>query len=303
MKFILRAAWLLLLAPAGARACDACGCSAAGPATLGLLPATTRPFAGFSFQYQGFHSTVSGSGGGENIEQRYTTAQLWGRIPLGTRFQLYAFAPYRFNQYSRNEQPYYSSGIGDISVLLHRVLLRREATPSKPAQVLLGGIGVKAPTGTHHSGAELDRLGLPNSQPGTGAWDGLLAASYTATWPRTGISAEASYTLTTPNADDQKYGNRLGVSAGAFLRRKAGRADILPMGGIRLEHLLHDYDRYSRRWLDESTGGTVIYGQMGLQAYRGKLGASAIWSVPLAQAPAGTTRASSRIESGVTLFF
>jgi hypothetical protein len=288
---------LLLCAtlPLRALSCDACGCSAAGPATLGLLPATRGHFAGLSIQHQSFRTDAA--------EQRYTTLQAWGRVSLGKHLQVYGFVPYRLNQLQQAGTQTNLSGIGDLSVLLQAVVLRREASSGTPGQVLLAGIGLKAPTGRHLSEADLNVQSLPNSQPGTGAWDGQLAASYTLTGAKAGFNAEASYVLTTPNADNYKYGNRLGTSVTAFLRRRIGTVEWLPMLGSRYEYLLHDYTRYGRRWLDRQTGGSVWYAQAGLQAYRNRLGVSMLWSQPVVQAPSGTLQTGTRLDGSLTFFF
>ncbi|RYD52094.1 MAG: hypothetical protein EOP52_07915 [Sphingobacteriales bacterium] len=290
--------WSVLLCaalPLHTLACDACGCSAAGPATLGLLPATRGHFAGLSFQQQSFKTATA--------DQAYTTVQAWGRASLSKRWQLYGFVPYRLNRIQQDATRTHLSGIGDVSVLLQAVVFRRDADSGAPQQVLLAGAGFKAPTGRHLSETDLSRQALPNSQPGTGAWDGQLAASYTLTGIRAGFNAEASYVLTTPNADDYKYGNRLGTSVTAFLRRRTGTVEWLPIAGGRFEYLLHNYTRYSRRWLNRQTGGSVVYAQAGVQAYLGRLGVSVLWSQPVYQAASGDLHTGSRLDGSLTFFF
>lgn len=305
MKKIMSGLLLLLAAAPASRACDACGCSASGQ-TLGLLPQHYPHFAGIQYQYRVLHNTfpalLDGRPDDESV-QRYQTIQAWGRYALSERIQLYAFVPYQYNVREEKGVRTSTSGLGDVSALVNVTVLKK--TPAKGTNhLLLIGGGLKAPTGKNMGISELDRRGVPNAQPGTGSWDLMFTGNYTLKGRAYGLNLDASYTLTTANADNYKYGNRLSAGLTAFRNCEAGEWRLVPMAGIRVDQVLHDYDNYKERWLNRQTGGYISYGSLGLQAFCRHWGITGQAFCPLMQDYArGHVKAGFRAETGLMYLF
>ena len=307
MKRIL---WLVLLASAmvpAAYGCDVCGCSASNQ-YLGILPRANLNFIGFQYQYNSFksdHPSLFENRPNERGKDDYNTFQLWGRYNIGKRLQVFAFLPYRLNVHRQDDSlRSVSSGLGDVSLLVNAVIIKEDATDHKWKHQLLAGGGVKAPTGRYTGISALDRQGLPNMQPGTGSWDFMINANYTVKRNSIGANADLAYTMTLPNGENYKYGNRLNAGLLAFYAIKAKNATILPQAGLRYEYTLHDYDNYPRRWLNEQSGGYMCFATLGIQAYYNQLGARVTCQLPVAQYyGSGYVTARQKIDAGIFFLF
>lgn len=305
MKHIL--CWLLVLYGTAATACDVCGASGSSQG-LGILPQFYRHFAGVQYQYRSFSSTHPGlteQSAREHTQEQYNTVQLWGRANVGKRLQLFAFVPFMSNTRHFEERNATSNyhGLGDVSALAN-VAIIKTADSNRVRHMLLAGAGIKAPTGKRYSQNAQTDDGILNIQPGTGSWDALLNANYTLRYALWGLNAEASYTLTTANKEDYKYGNRLGTSLQAFYWLRAGSFTILPQAGLRYEYTLHDYDNYTRKWLNEQTGGNMLFATAGAQVYYKQLGLQFSYFIPVHQYyAAGYVTAGQRIDAGIFFLF
>lgn len=298
---------LLLCTTLCVRACDVCGGSGSSQ-NLGILPQFKKHFIGLQYQYRSFSSVypaLSEQKPAAYSEEHYNTAQLWGRYVVSKRLQLFAFVPYQYNRRLKDGTNTDMNGISDISVLANAVVFKTEdSSESEWKHVLLAGGGIKLPTGSYKGITALDRLGLPNMQPGSGAWDVIVNLNYTLRYDNTGINADAVYTITTANGDDYKYGNRLGTAVSGFYWLQAGRVSIMPQVGFRYEYVLHDYDNYSRKWLNEQTGGSLSWATAGTQAYYGKMGFQLSYGIPVAQHyGAGNITAKHRADAGLFFLF
>ncbi len=306
MKYFFSLVLVMLGIFANSYACDVCGGSA-GNQYLGILPKANLNFIGIQYQYNSFesnHPSLFENRPNERSKDYYNTFQVWGRYVAGKRLQLFAFVPYRYNSQQKDSVRTSSTGIGDVSVLANVVLLNNEETDGKWQQQLLAGGGVKMPTGRYTGITALDRQGLPNMQPGTGSWDFMLNANYTLRRGNIGFNADAAYTITLPNGEDYKYGNRLNAGLLGFYTWNTGNISILPQVGFRYEYTLHDYDNYSRKWLNEQSGGYMCFATAGIQAYYRKLGARVTYHLPVEQHyAAGYVTARQRIDAGIFFLF
>ncbi len=290
-----------------ANACDACGCSITNQ-NLGLLPQSNRHFAGIQYQNNTFNSIqrpLSDTQPDIYSEEYYHTVQLWGRVFIGKRWQIFAFLPYRNNLRKQSGASGNISGIGDITVLVNYNLLQTNDSSMNTIRhrLQLGG-GVKAPTGRYLGVSELDKAGLPNMQPGTGAWDIPLNLNYTFKYKKTGLNLDAAYNITTPNRYNYKYGNRLNTQLLGFYWLNMKQIAILPQAGIRYEYALHDHDNYDKGWLNRQTGGYILSAVAGIQAYYKSFGVQLSFYKPVAQAYAnGDITAIQRADAGILLMF
>lgn len=292
-----------LLEPA--RACDVCGCSASSQ-YLGVLPKPSVSFIGVQYLHNSFssdHPSLFEGRPNERSSDFYNTAQLWGRYAVARRVQLFAFVPYRYNLQRADTGSTAVSGIGDVSVLANAVLLD-DGDGARWQQQLQAGGGLKLPSGRYTGVSERDKLGLPNMQPGSGSWDFLLNANYTLRHRNGGLNVDASYTLTTANADRYKYGNRLNAGLLVFRSFTKGNLSLMPQLGYRYEYSLHDYDNYDRRWLNAQSGGYMTFATVGLQGYRNRTGLRLTFMLPVSQHYArGYVTAMNRIDAGIFLLF
>ena len=306
MKRILYLMALAMAMSNNATSCDLCGCSASSQ-YLGLLPQQYKHFIGLQYQYASFTADQPSIFDKEEIEhadEYINTYQLWGRYSLGKNVQLFAFIPYHQNRGADVGTPIKTDGIGDISILANVAVLKKDNCSSKLKHTLLMGGGVKAPTGKYTGITQLDEQGLPNVQAGTGSWDLIANANYTTWYGKSGINLDASYTMTTANNDSYKYGNHLNSSLLYFHQLKAGKAVLMPQAGIKYEYALHDYDNFSKKWLNDNSGGNMIFAAAGLQAFYNHYGARAIYSIPLSQHYAGgNVTTHSRLETSIYFLF
>lgn len=296
---------LLAISPINTvQACDVCGCSVSSQ-SLGLLPQFSKHFVGVQYLYatsQSSHPSLFEGKPNEESSQVYQYTQLWGRFQINKRFQLFAFVPYVHNSNTELGNKTISSGIGDASAMVNYSFLIAEKANRK--SMLLGGIGIKMPTGAFNSGSNAQRNGLPNTQTGTGSWDAVSNINYTQKGKKWGFNIDASYTLTTANKWQYKFGNRANLAAVAFYWLEYKQLKIVPQTGIRAEHALHDYDHYGKKWLNEKTGGVMTFATLGTQLFFKNFGAKATVSVPAYQQyAAGYVRSNSRFEGGIFILF
>ena len=305
MKQLLSGLVAAICMAQSATACDVCGCTASNQ-FMGILPAYRYNFAGIQFLSSNFSATSESLYAGRPATlscENYQTLQVWGRYNLGHNYQVFVFVPYQYNTHSEGGSRIATwSGIGDISAMVSRKLWSRDNCSN--SQVWVAGIGIKAPTGQHKGIMETDKLGLPNMQPGSGATDILLSTYYNQKINNWSVTADAGYTFTTSSNDQYKYGNRLNTSLLAARVMTLGKFTLQPLAGGRLEYSLHDYDNYSRKWLNESSGGYMLFAVAGIQAYYKKAGARITYQAPLSQKYSeGNVAANYKFETGIFYLF
>ena len=284
--------------------CDATGCSA-GNQYLGILPGQEYNFIGFQYNgsyFSGSYPSLYENQPYQHSTDAYRTFQLWGRYNIGRHYQVFAFIPYQYNSHNEDSTHFTSSGLGDASLLVNRIFIKTENR--KLNHLLQAGAGIKLPTGAHTGLSQLDKEGLPNMQPGTGSADVVTNANYTMRYKKLGVNMDGAYTFTMPNRENYKYGNRLSMGINGFYPISTVQFSLLPQAGLRYEYTLHDYDNYSRKWLNESSGGYICYASAGIQAYIKKTGFSFTCQLPVSQYyGSGYVTAKVKVETGIFLLF
>lgn len=170
---------------------------------------------------------------------------------------------------------------------------------------LQAGAGVKMPTGAYDNSVlgSGDAM-APSMQAGTGSWDYLANANYTLRHADWGLNLEGSYTITTPNHQTYKYGNRLSSAAQVFREIPWHNLRWIPAVGMRYEQSQQDYDNFPTRSLAEYTGGYFWYATAGLHVYAQKWGAELGFNLPAAQHYGdGLVKAKGRLELGLLRLF
>lgn len=307
MRYKITVALLLFCSVQKARACDVCG-AASGNQNMGLLPQMHQHFVGTQYQYNGFNSQLvplSENQTVKHVEGHYHTVQVWGRYCIGNRIELFGFLPYRYNISNYNNIGTLNKGLGDASFMFQYIFINNaDSTSSKWKHRLQAGMGLKIPTGGYSGVSVMDNEGIPNMQPGSGSWDIPVNINYTLTRAQTGLNTDISFVATTPNKYVYKYGNRLNVQVLGFYKLQAKKLTVLPQAGIRYEYALHDYDNYTRKWLNEQTGGNIVSVVAGIQLYRGQAGLQLQYSKPVAQHfGGGNITAVQKIDAGLILLF
>jgi hypothetical protein len=270
--------------------------------------ASSASFIGLQWSNQQFstgHPVLFDKERREQSTQYYNTVQLWGRYSICPRVQLFAFIPLRSSLYiAEGAQRLTEAGIGDASLLANIVLLRENGFDTAVQHSLIAGAGIKAPTGRYSGVRDADRQGVPNLQPGTGSTDFLLNANYSLRKGRNGLNADASYTITTANAIGYRYGNRLNAGLMYFHTIREGSWQLLPQMGLRTEWGARDYSDWKRGWVNDASGGAVLFAAAGMQAYRGRTGFRLLGQLPVAQhITNGYVQAHLRIDAGIFLLF
>ena len=305
MKRLLGIAPLLLVCGSMATACDICGCSSGGQ-YLGILPLHYRAFAGIQYQYSSFtinSRSISGTEASHSFEVAQTVTA-WGKYQVSKHVQLFGFVPWHSKAGSYDNATFSNSGIGDVTLLANINLVGEGKKTGKWAHQLIAGGGLKAPTGQYKGINELDRAGLPNVQAGTGSWDFVTNFNYTGWRDKLGLNVDAAYSVTTANSDGYKYGNKLNSSVLMFYKIPKKQLVLLPQCGLRYEYALHDYDNYSKKWLNTNSGGDVLYVAAGIQGYLKQYGAKIIVNMPAYQQfQGGNMKTATRLETGVFYLF
>jgi len=297
---------LLLCLQLCAHACTVCGCSASNQ-YLGILPQYHKHFIGLQYQYRGFNSHHLPDGTNEpsaTSEEHYSTIQAWGRFNAGKKVQLFAFVPYVYNLKNEEDVRSAISGVGDITLLANYRLIQRDAAGSAWKHSLQAGGGIKLPTGACDVQSVRYEDGLPNMQPGTNSWDFIVNANYTVRKKVIGANADVSYTITTPNSVQYKYGNRLSAGVLGFYWYEKNKLTLLPQAGLRLDVSGTDYDQYRYRIKNDMSGGEQLYVSAGIQGYYGRTGLQLIYHHPLMQHYAsGLVKTAFKAEAGIYFLF
>ncbi len=302
---ILLFCYLMFLPAAFASACTVCGCSASNQ-YLGILPQFHKHFVGLQYQHRSFQSEHPGHGeqGSTYSNEQYSTVQVWGRYNLSNRVQLFGFMPYSSNIKKESGSNTRISGLGDITLLANYRLLINEDPTSKWQQNLQAGGGIKLQTGAYDKNATFNENGLPNMQPGTNSWDFILNANYTLRRNNIGINADASYTITTPNTVNYKFGNRISTGLLAFYWLEKNNLTLLPQAGLRIDLAGSDYDHYRNGWKNDMSGGSQLYATLGIQTFYKRLGAQIMYHHPVYQHYAsGLVNTKFKSEAGIFLLF
>lgn len=281
-------------------ACDICGCSS-GNYFIGLLPQFRKHFFGTRYTFRSYTSHIAGDAA-QFSKDFYQTAELWGGMNMGQKWQLMAFVPYNINRQTSDDGIRNSSGIGDITLIGNYKLLNTRAGTKKGdwlSQQLWVGGGVKLPTGKFAADPD-DIIPDANNQPGTGSVDFLLDALYTIHVGDWGVNSSVSYKIN-ESAETFHFGNRLNASAYAFHSFTRKIATFNPNVGLLYEKL--DANKLKNEKITD-TGGRALLAAGGLEINMAKIAVGMNAQLPIAQNLSnGQTNAKLRGMVHVTFLF
>lgn len=258
-------------------ACEICGGSSTGT-YFGILPDYKTNFIAFKHRYRSFtsHHLSESSEPAMSSEDRFHTAEIWGRINLNKRLQLFAIIPINFYSQQTVAAVTKSNGIGDASLQISYIILNTSGKKSLQ-QLLQLGAGIKLPTGAHKvvlSGEKLHQ----NMQPGSGTFDFPLSVMYTIRRKNIGLSTEASYRINTYNSDNIAYGNKFTSSARSFYVITKSSTSLIPHAGISFESAGKDFDGIE---MNDYSGGKAINLVTGVDLHLKRFSLGFGWQQPI----------------------
>lgn len=264
MKYIIGAI-LALVISMPVRACDVCGCGSGG-GMFGVLPQSQKHFVGMRYQFRYFDSRhVALFPGDPEMKTRetYHIAEIWGRWVPHERVQVFAFLPMQWSSQQTDSARYNLLGIGDMSIQVHYVALKKTDSTGRHGHLLQLGAGIKLPTGRHDLVAQ-EGVVLPALQPGTGSVDIPFSLIYQAKFNKHGLALESSFRLNTTNIKGYKFGNKATAIARYMYWIPRGFWTILPSAGAWFEYAAMDRDNGVRT---DYTGGMALSAGGGIDVY------------------------------------
>lgn len=149
------------------------------------------------------------------------------------------------------------SGFGDARLMV------KHALHLSVKHLLVGSLGVKAPTGEYKLLNEEGAINEPSIMPGTGSWDGLLGVYYAYQFSphRWDGFLSGSYQINTQNDLDYRFGDALIVNAGTNYSFIGHERTFTASLQVNARHAPHDEYRSVEV---SGTGGTWIYLTPGL---------------------------------------
>jgi hypothetical protein len=215
---------LILLSTNIALACDICGCF------MGITPYDNQSNVGVLYRYRSFNgyenmnskvfpansdffipSNADGSipdhhHGDPTDYEIFRTMEVRGRYFIHQRVELNAIVPYNSNSYNFHEKTTTLSGLGDVNLFAGYHLIRKLKATGL-SQRLIGGAGVKLPTGRNDIRNNAGKRFLLLNQPGTGSTDGFVYLNYMIGLKKFGLSWNASYKLNGRNKQEESIAN------------------------------------------------------------------------------------------------
>ena len=284
-------------------ACDVCGCSVSGQ-NFGIIPKFHQHFAGLRYSYKSFASTHQPllSTETETYSREYfSNVELWSRVRIGEKFQLFAYIPYSVISKVTSTSKYINNGPGDVSVTgMYSVINQKISTDGKMIHNLQMGGGIKLPTGDNSF--ETDEGWLPSIQSGTGTVDFFANINYILRFNNAGFQTEAGYRINTFNKpQDFRFGNRLNFSMRSFYIHHIRKSDIITSAGVLVENA---QSNFHEGVVNELSGGNSVFGQLGIDFIYGNTGFGTSFSIPLYDNMAeGNVRSKPRIQAQALYFF
>lgn len=257
-----------------AHACDACGCAASGGG-LGFTSLFDQKYIGVRYMYQSYLTKDGVYNNSPFIHDQFNTIQLWGRIPITSRWDVLVNLPYQNHTSDKTAGKQSIKGVGDasFSVLYNALIISRNDFD----HIINVGSGIKLPTGTYD--AKNNSSVNPSFQLGTGSWDANVLADYQMKYKSWGMYHGVSYQMKTKNSKDYQFGNQFNYQATVY-KQFGDSLQIIPsVGAI--------YENYaSNKQFDEvlaNTEGTIWMSKVGIDVKNDQWSFGVQWFAPLDQ--------------------
>jgi len=248
------------------QACDICGCGI-GTASFGILPRFQGHFIGIRSQFRSFdsyHPPLFADSESQTSKEKIFNLELWSRIAVGKRVQLYLNLPYQSIQKIEEGSSNIYSGMSDIAIMANYIAVNQtDESEYDLLQAFQLGSGIKLPTGKRNI-AEKDGYIIRNLQPGIGAFAIPFNAIYTIRKGKFGLHTEFNYQHFLKDKNGYQFGSRFQQSAGAFMMIRKGTFTMLPNVGMNYAFA----DRDSKKGVPyETSGGQTFSGRLGYDVY------------------------------------
>lgn len=260
-------------------ACDICGCSS-GNYFIGPFPQFKKHFFGLRYSIRSYKSVVADDVS-EFSNDIYQTAELWGGMNIGKRWQLIAFVPYNVNKQTSDDGDRKNNGIGDISIIVNYSILKKQTADKRGnriSQQLAVGAGLKLPTGKFDADAN-DIIPSASNQVGTGSVDFILNALYNFHINDWGLNSNINYKMNR-SASNYRFGNRFNASAFVYRTFSMKKSSFNPNIGIIYENLASN--KLNKLKVEDS-GGNAFIASAGLEINFKKVAVGFNVQAPLSQ--------------------
>lgn len=275
--------FLFIFSAVSANACPYCGCGV-GNFYMGIVPDFKTRFVGIRYQYMQYHTQIAADNS-QFGNDYYNTAEIWGGLNVGKKWQLIGFIPYHFNKQVSDDGTTSANGLGDITLIANYRVFKSshfsENNKVRSQELLIGG-GLKLPTGKNNLDIENadEIIADANSQMGTGSVDFLLSGAYNVRLNKFGINTSVNYKINTNNSSHYSYGNRFNASSIAYYALKSKGTGFLPNAGLIYEHAAESKLQDTKVDL---SGGHVLFATTGIEFSFGKTGVGLNAQLPLTQ--------------------
>jgi hypothetical protein len=273
-----------------AQACDICGCGAGG-SFMGIIPQFGKSQFGMRGGYRLFHhpnTDLNVNGTSRVLQDENYSSDFFYRKFKGKHWQFVFTVPFKSNTRIETERTTTIQGIGDIQFATNYTLLNTsDSMDYRIKQILVGGVGVKLPTGKYMQRDETKAMLPALFQIGTGAYNYFAQAYYVARHKRWGLNVIAQYTIMGMNELDYDYGDQFQTTISLFYKRdftrkvhspsdpayieKTKTTSILPTIGYTIENSKQDFQY---EIVKENTGGTQYLIHGGVDIYFTKISIS-----------------------------
>ncbi|MDX2303376.1 MAG: hypothetical protein NW226_11280 [Microscillaceae bacterium] len=282
MKKILVLCFILTFFSQSGQACDICGCRLGG-IYFGILPGFNYHFVGLRYSHATFNASLkynSEYNQDEFSEDTYQRYDLLGRYSIHAKLQISFMVPYLVNQMNGSHQNVRSTGLGDPMLLLYYTPFNTSDQVQKDWKhsLMIGG-GLKFPLGEFKKEDQGELINR-NFQLGSGSLDYLLSLNYTLRYKNLGLNVESSYKLNSRNNENYLFGNQMNTSGYLIYWFEKPQISFLPYLGAYYERAgMHQDGKIDQ----VNTGGSALFGSVGLQSFYNNLNINILYQHPIAQ--------------------
>lgn len=209
--------------------CDACGCAVGGGAS-GFDAFLNPRFVGIRSMAQQYTSALAESLQGQKMKEHYHSLQIWARLPIGERWEVFGSIPYHHHT-RQNGARQEITGLGDLHVSAAFRILGH----STQGHRLYAGGGLKMPWAKFDQ--NLTQWGYnPSFQLGTGSWDWNFILHHSFVKGRWATQLSLDYSLKGQNPKYYRFGDQLNLGVGLYYLKNFGRVLFSPRLGLQYEN-------------------------------------------------------------------
>ncbi len=295
-KLLLAAAMSLLafLPVQEVKACDVCAMFS------GATPNILKNRAGLYFRYRSFDGLYDGLNFQKTshfpdgvpiptpdnpalVKEQYASSIFYGRWFFKPRWNVQLQLPLVYNTASVGDFTQSIGGLGDANIMVNAAVV--DIASEKQSIQLFLGAGIKLPTGAKFREIA-DYLEWYELQGTTGSWDALFRADLSWRRNKFGIISSNMFRLNTADKHEMRFGNFLNITTNAFYLVDLSEAkyQLMPSAGAFLE-MYSGREHYRLEVLD--TGGSTLFGTVGITLFLNKVALRAELQVPVWQKLSG----------------